>query len=247
MLTFSALLAAMTIAGAFWVGVLAARRLRDWGEGRRAIEDGHNPLALAASNGSVPDDARTRKIRALVAERLRQDRSARPTTGAVPRVTADPNAPDLDLGSLRTGDVVSVDVGDGMVDGDYIVEGLAHLREGGATTVVAMMEDAGRKRWLVGPPGAPWYVVEPVPGHGLVGEPPRNITRERGSYALQRRGQASAACTGRHERPDLPRVATYLYGAGGPAVLWLERWDTDVLMGEGRQVDPENVSFLPGS
>ena len=40
MLTVASLLAAMTIAGAFWVGVLAARRLRDWGEGRRALEDG---------------------------------------------------------------------------------------------------------------------------------------------------------------------------------------------------------------
>lgn len=238
----------MTIAGAFWVGVLAARRLRDWGEGRRAIEDGHSPLALAASSGALPDDPRTRKIRSLVAQRIHHDRSARPTTGPMPRVVAaDPSAPDIELGTLRAGDVVSIDVRDAFVDGDYIVEGLAHLREGGATTVVVMMEDAGRKRWLVGPPTPPWYVVEPVPGHGLVGEPPRNISRGLGSYALQRRGQASAACTGRHERPDLPRVATYLYGAGGPSVLWLERWDTDVLMGEGRQIDPESVSFLPGS
>ena len=60
---------AMTIAGAFWVGVLAARRLRDWGEGRRAIEDGHTPLALAAGSSGVPDDPRTRRIRALVADR----------------------------------------------------------------------------------------------------------------------------------------------------------------------------------
>lgn len=41
MLTVASLLAAMTIAGAFWVGVLAARRLRDWGEGRREIGRAH--------------------------------------------------------------------------------------------------------------------------------------------------------------------------------------------------------------
>ena len=37
MLTLASLLAAMTIAGAFWVGILAARRLRDWGDGRRQL------------------------------------------------------------------------------------------------------------------------------------------------------------------------------------------------------------------
>ena len=60
MLTVASLLAAMTIAGAFWVGVLAARRLRDWGEGRRALEEGGGttPLAIAAVSGAPPDDAR---------------------------------------------------------------------------------------------------------------------------------------------------------------------------------------------
>jgi hypothetical protein len=129
---------------------------------------------------------------------------------------------------------VLIESGEPWVDGDFIVEGLAHLREGGVTTVIAVMHDAGRKRWLVGPPSGDWLVVEPVIGHGLAGEPPRHIAREGAggvarTYALSRRGQASAACIGRHERPELPRVATYVYGAGGREVLWLERWDHDVL------------------
>jgi hypothetical protein len=246
-LTFASLLAAMTIAGAFWVGVLAARRLRDWGEGRRAIEDGHTPLALAAGHSGVPDDPRTRRVRALVAERLRGDRWRASSTAPRPPDPGEPGPPDLMLSTLRAGDVVLVDSGDSWTDGDYIVDGLAHLREGGITTVIAVMQDAGRKRWLVGPPSGDWFVVEPVAGHGLTGEPPRHIAREAGTYALQRRGQASAACIGRHERPELPRVATYVYGAGGREVLWLERWDHDVLMGEGKTVDPVCVSFLPGS
>lgn len=249
MLTFASLLAAMTIAGAFWVGVLAARRLRDWGEGRRAIEDGGSHLALAAAGGGAPDDARTRKIRALVAERLRHDR---PRTGPVSHVrgqpTPDGGPADLDLTTLRVGDVVIVEAGEADHDGDYIVEGVAHLREGGLTTVIAIMQDAGRERWLVGPPGADaWFVVTPVAGHGLTGEPPRNITRERGVYNLMRRGQASAACTGRHGRPELPRVATYVFTGGGKDVLWLERWDHDVVLGEGRTIEPGCVEFLPGS
>src|SRR5690606_6211840 len=48
-LAVPSLLAAMTIAGAFWVGVLAARRLRDWGDNSRALERGDAPLALAAA------------------------------------------------------------------------------------------------------------------------------------------------------------------------------------------------------
>jgi Domain of unknown function (DUF4178) len=248
-LTFASLLAAMTIAGAFWVGVLAARRLRDWGEGRRALEDGQSPLALAAASGSTPDDPRTRRIRALVADRLRTDRM-RALPASTPRVGSSVEAgpADLDLSTLRTSDVVLIEAGDPELDGDYIVEGLAHLREGGVPTVIAMVHDAGRKRWLVGTPGQEeWFLVEPVLGHGLAGEPPRNITRDRGNYSLLRRGQSSAACTGRHERPELPRVATYVYTGGGRQLLWLERWDHDVLLGEGKILDAISVSFLPGS
>lgn len=238
----------MTIAGAFWVGVLAARRLRDWGEGRRAIEDGHSPLALAAANGSAPDDPRTRRIRALVAERLRHDRGRALPASAPRSGNGDVGPPDLDLSTLRTGDVVVIETGDAELDGDYIVEGLAHLREGGVPTVVAMVHDAGRKRWLVGTPGHDeWMLLEPVHGHGLAGEPPRNIARDRGNYALVRRGQSSVACTGRHERPELPRVATYVYSGGGREVLWLERWDHEVLLGEGKTLDAISVGFLPGS
>src|SRR5690606_31369141 len=64
------LLAAMTIAGAFWVGVLAARRLRDWGDNSRALEQGEAPLALAAASGAPSDSDAVKKVRARVAERL---------------------------------------------------------------------------------------------------------------------------------------------------------------------------------
>jgi hypothetical protein len=74
MLTLASLLAAMTIAGAFWVGILAARRLRDWGDGRRQLSEGeghHPPLALAAASSSTSagnlHDAVSQRIRARVA------------------------------------------------------------------------------------------------------------------------------------------------------------------------------------
>ena len=66
----ASLLAAMTIAGAFWVGVLAARRLRDWGDNSRALEHGEAPLALAAASGAPSNDDSIKKVRNRVAERL---------------------------------------------------------------------------------------------------------------------------------------------------------------------------------
>lgn len=251
MLTFASLLAAMTIAGAFWVGVLAARRLRDWGEGRRALDEGGPmPLAIAAVSGTPPDDAASRRVRALVAQRIKDHRWS--SRRALPRAAG---ADELDaprgeatLATVRVGDVVVLDGSSTDSGSDFIVEGVVNLREGGSTSVVANLADGDRHRWLVGAEGQErWLLVEPVADHGLTGEPPRNIRRPRGLYTLERRGQASAACVGRHDRAAQSRVATYLYRASGREVLWLERWGSEVLMGEGQAIDASTVSLLPGS
>jgi hypothetical protein len=155
---------------------------------------------------------------------------------------------ELGLATLREGDVIVVDAAEPALDGDYIAEGLVHLREGGDTTVVVVMADASRKRWLVGAKEAErWMFLEPVAAHGLRGEPPRHIHRDSGQYALERRGQASAATVGRHGRPDGARAGTYLYRASAQDVLWVERWGDDVLMGVGHMIPSHTVSFLPGS
>ncbi len=260
MLTLASLLAAMTIAGAFWVGILAARRLRDWGDGRRQLsegEAGHAPLALAAGNGSSTSsgslsngsggllhDPTSRRIRERVAQRL-QGRMG-PT---VPRtIDVDPEAADLGITGLRQGDVVSVETGDPQRDGDYLVDGVINLREGAQITVVAVMTDSDRTRWLVGAPDQDRYLLcEAVRGHGLSGEPPRHILHADQDYALERRGQSSAAGVGMHGRPALPRVATYVYRAGPDQTLWLERWGEQVLMGAATSVSAHDVHFLPGS
>lgn len=255
MLTVASLLAAMTIAGAFWVGVLAARRLRDWGEGRRALEEGGGttPLAIAAVSGAPPDDAQTRRVRSLIAERLKGRRLGAPMprtgSGPLPMGGEQNDGPaDLTVESLRPGDVVLVDAGEPDFDGDYIVEGVVNLREGADTTSAVNLVDGSRRRWLVaGRSMGDWMLVEPVLGHSLSGEPPRNLRRDRGTYALQRRGQASVATIGRHGRPDASRVATYVYEASGREVLWLERWGHEVMLAEGRTIDPHSISLLPGS
>lgn len=152
------------------------------------------------------------------------------------------------MDTLRPGDVVIVSAGESESDGDYIVEGVVNLREGADATSVVNLVDGSRKRWLVaGRALAHWMIVEPVIGHGLSGEPPRNIRRERGLYSLQRRGQASVATIGRHGRPDASRAATYVYEASLHEVLWVERWGHEVLLGQGRTIDGSAISLLPGS
>jgi hypothetical protein len=243
------LLAAMTIAGAFWVGVLAARRLRDWGDNTRALEQGDAPLALAAASGTPSDNESIKKVRARVAERLQ---ASIDSGGGIVAVGASMprNAEDLDIDNLRIGDVVLIEAADAQVEGDFLVEGLLRLREGTTTTVVAIMADGQRQRWLIGSRDSEdWTVVEPVLGHGLAGEPPRNIQPRREDprvYSLSRRGQASVAAVGSHGRPAGSRVGTYVYRAGARDVVWLERWGSEVFMGEGLTVARHSISFLPG-
>lgn len=252
MLTLASLLAAMTIAGAFWVGILAARRLRDWGDGRRQLseaEGNHPQLALAAASSSTSagtlHDPVSRRIRERVAQRLQ----GRVGAVTIPRpVETDPDAPDLGITSLRQGDVVTVETSDPNLDGDYLVDGVLNLREGATVTVVVVMTDADRTRWLIAHPDQDrWLIAEPVRGHGLAGEPPRHILHGDHDYALERRGQSSAAGVGMHGRPALPRVATYVFRAGPDQALWLERWGEQVLMGAATAVSSHDVHFLPGS
>ena len=249
MLTIASLLAALTIAGAFWVGILAAKRLRDWGDGRRLgpSDDGKLPLALAAAAVPISQDLASQRVRLRVAERIRH----RLPPETLPRSFVNPNnleQAELDVLTLRQGDVVIIDNADPTLDGDYLVDGIVKLREGMSTTAIVVMNDGNRKRWLIASPEAQqWLFVEPVAGHGLVGEPPRNIHQQGRLYTLERRGQASAAGLGMHERPALPRVATYLYRAEPEWMLWVERWSEQIWMGQGKQIPSHVVQFLPGS
>jgi hypothetical protein len=244
----------MAVAGAFWVGVLAARHIRDWGDGRRALEE-RDVLALAPAAGVPPDDDRTRRVRDLVARRLqaRLDGGHAPVEARTARMPREGDhesdaALDLGLDRLRVRDVVSLDGVGAEADGDYLVEGLVHLREAGEGTTVVTLSDAPRVRWLIGRSGDDrWWWVEPLAAHGLVGEPPRQLLLGGRRYTLERRGQASAAGVGRHGRPEGSRVATYQYRAGADDVAWVERWGDRVLVGSGTAISAHAVAFLPGS
>lgn len=244
------LVAAMLIAGAFWGGVIAARRLRDWGESNRALEGGEPPLALAVASGVPSNDDSVKKVRAHVADRLQASLANGQGMAALAASHAPRDAAELDIDGLRVGDVVLIEALDGRAEGDFLVEGLLRLREGTVTTLVVIMADGERRRWLIGSLDTQeWLSVEPVEGHNLAGEPPRNIQPpdQPKVFALSRRGQASVAAIGSHGRPGQSRVSTYVYRAGSRDTLWLERWGATVLMGQGVTLPRHSVSFLPGS
>jgi hypothetical protein len=295
----SSVLAALTIAGAFWVGVLAARRLRQWGDSQRSIEGGddggpdsgdrrgtgHPRAAIAGARESqMSDGSRARhfaenarapyglrpvdgtrssaadasaRVREALARKIEAELQVGGLGGQRRRLVGRHGEDELGLGRLRIGDVVSYEPGDfaGRPDPgtrpskDYLVQGILHLREGDTTTRVVIVDDSGRSRWLVGSDDdSPWYWLEPIVDHQLSGEPPRQITRPDGrTFRLERRAQHSAALTGSHGRPDLPRTSTYLYRHLDQSVLWIERWGDRIMAGVGIPVTRAEFSFYPGS
>ncbi len=242
----ASLVAAMTISGAFWIGVLAARRLREWGD-RRLGEGTAVPLALAAgsstSGAARLQDASARRIRAVLAERI---------DSSLERHAALPEQRNLvdgmTLDHLAVSDIVSVESVGARGGADYVVQGVMALRDGATTTTLAVMLDHHDERWLIGQADSSrWLLLEPVRDHGIVGEPPRVLDLARGSYTLEKRSHSVAAGIGAHGRGTSSRVACYLFRASDGEVAWVERWGTTVFVGVGSERPSHEFSFLPGS
>ena len=235
----------MTIAGAFWVGVLAARRLRQWGDSRPAV-DGNgaqdDPRALQAGGAAPTNGDGASRVREAVAARLETELGNRPVPVGRQRGQDASTIEDL-----RIRDIVSIEL-PGVFTGDTIVDGLLYLREGGRLSIAVELLDARTKYMLLGGQSEDrWWLLRRQEGHPFAGEPPRYIEWAAQRYLLERRGQHSVAMQGKVDRPNLSRVATYLYRTSTGEVLWLERWGEQVLLFAGHVLSPAAVSFLPGS
>ena len=238
---FTPLLAAMVIATAFWGGVLLARRLRDWGDGRPMLDESSRVPALPAAREAASDVQK--RIRARVAERIHAELASDGLSAQSPR-----SSEELRVDGIRVGDVVTVEAGSAEHDGDFIVDGFVRMQEGGSTRIVGIMADAGRRRWLVADlTEQRWLIVAPVLEHDFRDEPPRTIRLHNVAFVLEHRSQATGAASGRHGRPAGTRVATYSYRGPGDTAVWLERWGRQVLVGEGIGIARHDVTFLPGS
>ena len=251
---------AFTLGGAFWVGVLAARRMRDWGDAGRMLEANveHGPERLPAAQPEV-----RARIRALVAERLDgqiQMAPALPGGGRIGGVRALTSGESWvggvggrgdqqdDLLATRVGDVLLLELAEQGAAGDYIVEGVVSLREGATDRRVVVVRDGDRERWVVVEPARGMaLVLEALRDHGWSGEPARSLRVDGQDFSLERRGQSSAAGVGAHGRPARARVATYVYRNLDGGVLWLERWGHDILAASGREVPLHGIRRLPGS
>lgn len=238
----------MTIAGAFWVGLIAARRLREWGECQDAVEGAEEPRMLAPAGGMPSEHAASMRIRTKVAETI----DARLQAGGWSPSQLSPRdqREDLNLQSLRLRDVVVIEGADGDFQGDFLVDSILHLRESGQTGYVLGLVDGARQCWLVSQPQRnEVFVARKRSEHELRGEPARNLAFADApgrQYHLARRGQASVARQGNCERPEGPRVSFYVYRATGREVLWLERWGDEVLVFEGVEVPEVMLRFMPG-
>jgi hypothetical protein len=251
---------AFTLGGAFWVGVLAARRMRDWGDTGRMLEANldHGPERLPAAQTEVRG-----RIRALVAERLEgqiQMAAALPAGTGMGGVRALASADAWasaaggsgeeggDLLAVRVGDVLLLELGEREVAGDYIVEGVVSLREGVTDRRVVVIRDGDRERCVVLEPArGVALVLETLHDHGWSGEPARSLRVDGQDFSLERRGQSSAVGVGAHGRPARSRVATYVYRSLDGGVLWLERWGHDIVAACGREVPSHGIRRLPGS
>lgn len=248
MLALAPFLAAMTIAGAFWVGLIAARRLREWGECQDALEGEPDLRALAPAAGASPDHPAALQVRNRVAQVIDERLRAGGWTSAelAPRGN---EAVSWEV--LRRRDIVILE---GLPDpwsGDYVLESMLHLRETGQSGYVLGLSDAGREVTVVAHPSQQFCVaLQAVEEHGLQGEPPRHLELPDNPgqpYALRRRGQASVVRFGSTGRPDFPRLSFYVYQSAGGSMLWVERWGQELKIFRGQEISEHSVRFLPGS
>ena len=243
---------ALTLAGFIWVGVVAARRIRDWGDMGRMLEAGADGVPGGVPGGSGHHAEVRGRIRALVAERLDgQLRLPGAATHASPSGVGGGPGEEHDsaeLLALRVGDVLMVELAEASMAGDFVVEGVVQLREGATERRVVAARDGSKAICVVlEPHRAAALVLDMIDGHGWSGEPARNLTWVGQSYSLERRGQSSAYGLGTHGRPTRSRVATYLLRAPDGGVLWLERWGHEIVAATGREIPLHGVRRLQGS
>lgn len=248
MLALAPFLAAMTIAGAFWVGLIAARRLREWGEHQDALEAEPELRALAPAAGASPDNATALRLRGRLAQAIDERLLA---GGWTPSELAPRGNESVSWEVLRRFDIVILEGLAAPLAGDYVLDSMLHLRETGQTSYVLGLLDGSREMTLVAQPSQErCYLLEEVKEHGLSGEPPRHLVlpdAPEHSYALSRRGQASVVHFGPTQRPEFPRLSSYLFQSSGGSVLWVERWGQEVRVYRGEEISEHLVRFLPGS
>jgi hypothetical protein len=156
---------------------------------------------------------------------------------------------------LRTGDVLSID------GRDFLVEGVIGYDEDGHRWNAARIVDGSDAQWMV-------VGIERV-GAALLrlmtqdsetevsGYPPEAIVVGTTRYTLDKRGTATAKLSGdvgamggmKEARPagHVERCRWWLYNAAGDDTMIVEQWGGEYRVLRGRKVAGETIDLIPGS
>ncbi len=159
------------------------------------------------------------------------------------------------LRDLRTGDVLTMDAR------DYLVEGVISYDEDGHRWAAARVVDGSDAKWMV-------VGIERV-GASLVrmmtqdtetemsGYPPEAIVVGTIRYALDKRGTATCKLNGdigamggmKEQRPagHVERCRWWLYNAAGDDTLIVEQWGGEYRVLRGTKISGETIDLIPGS
>ncbi len=156
---------------------------------------------------------------------------------------------------LRTGDVLSID------GRDFLVEGVIGYDEDGHRWSAGRIVDGSDAQWIV-------VGIERVgaslirlmthdPAVDMSGYPPEAIVVGSTRYALDKRGTATAKLSGdvgamggmKEARPagHVERCRWWLYNAAGDDTLIVEQWGGEYRVLRGRKVAGETIDLIPGS
>lgn len=159
------------------------------------------------------------------------------------------------LRDLRTGDVVTLETR------DYLVEGVVAYEEDGHRWNAGRLVDGGDERWLVTGlerGGAETTrLVQPDPDVDMSGYPPEVLVAGDVRYTLEKRGTATARLAGNTGlrtagvagggAGTVERCRWWLYEAPGDDTLLVEQWSDTYRVLRGKKVSPTMMELIPGS
>ena len=159
------------------------------------------------------------------------------------------NAPQLEtelgersLTDLKLNDIVCY------YENDFTVEGMIAYNQGGWKWYTYRLEDAGEQRWLgiEQDDGLEVQLWEEVEEFEVSAPPPQTIEYDGETFRRVEKGRANAESVGRTGRAVKASVSFYDYNGSNGRYLSVEDWDGDIEVSVGRDVDPMELTVLPG-
>ena len=196
---------------------------------------------------------------AAVGLAVRDRRRSLPSGGgnqpSLPAAAAADRLLERTIRDLRTGDILTMD------GRDFVVEGVVHYDEDGHRWVGGRAVDGNDVKWVVvgiersGTALIRLLVTEdPTP---LGGYPPETMILGDTRFALDKRGTATCKLDGElgglggssagKTSAHVTRCRWWLYSAPGTATLLVEQWGDDYRMLRGNKVVDGIIEMMPGS